>query len=80
MATHRKLTTARVIEIYFCDPTRPGKRGGNETAYGLLHHRFPTPGSHTLTQAASTSLPSSSMNSHDRPLRRKTKTHHHKHN
>jgi IS30 family transposase len=39
--THRRLTLATNIAVYFCDPQRPWQRGSNENPNGLLRQYFP---------------------------------------
>jgi IS30 family transposase len=41
MATHRQITLAADLPIYFCDPASPWQRGTNENTNGLLRQYFP---------------------------------------
>lgn len=41
MASHKKLSAAAKIKIYFCDPQSPWQRGTNENTNGLLRQYFP---------------------------------------
>lgn len=41
MATHRSLTMATNMPLYFCDPATPWQRGSNENTNGLLRQYFP---------------------------------------
>jgi IS30 family transposase len=38
---HRRFTLATNIDVYFCDPRSPGRRGSNENTNGLLRPYFP---------------------------------------
>ncbi|BFM19615.1 hypothetical protein R50076_06640 [Gilvimarinus japonicus] len=41
MASHENLSIATNIDVYFCDPQSPWKRGTNENTNGLLRQYFP---------------------------------------
>jgi IS30 family transposase len=41
MALHKQLARRLQIDIYFCDPYRPGQRGSNENANGLIREYLP---------------------------------------
>jgi len=41
MADHKRFTLATDIQVYFCDPQNPWKRGSNENTNGLLRQYFP---------------------------------------
>ena len=41
MALHKQLAQRLRIDIFFCDPYRPGQRGTNENTNGLLREFFP---------------------------------------
>jgi len=41
MALHKQLARRLHIDIFFCDPYRPGQRGTNENTNGLLREFFP---------------------------------------
>jgi IS30 family transposase len=41
MASHRRLTLATDLKVYFCDPYSPWQRGSNENTNGLLRQYFP---------------------------------------
>ncbi len=41
MASHRKVTLATDLDVYFCDPHSPWQRGSNENTNGLLRQYFP---------------------------------------
>jgi IS30 family transposase len=41
MASHKQISLATSLEIYFCDPHSPWQRGSNENTNGLLRQYFP---------------------------------------
>jgi IS30 family transposase len=41
MTSHREITIAADLDIYFCDPHSPWQRGTNENTNGLLRQYFP---------------------------------------
>jgi IS30 family transposase len=41
MASHKALTIATDVQVYFCDPRSPWQRGSNENTNGLLRQYFP---------------------------------------
>lgn len=41
MSTHRLLTDATGMDVYFCDPHAPWQRGSNENTNGLIRDFFP---------------------------------------
>lgn len=41
MAEHKRFTVATAIQVYFCDPQHPWRRGSNENTNGLLRQYFP---------------------------------------
>jgi transposase, IS30 family len=41
MASHRQISLATDLDIYFCDPHSPWQRGSNENTNGLLRQYFP---------------------------------------
>jgi IS30 family transposase len=41
MADHKRFSLATDIEVYFCDPRSPWRRGSNEQINGLLRQYFP---------------------------------------
>ena len=41
MASHQIFTLATDIDVYFCDPRSPWKRGTNKNTIGLLRQYFP---------------------------------------
>ena len=41
MASHKIISTALEMDIYFCDPHSPWQRGSNENTNGLLRQYFP---------------------------------------
>ena len=41
MALHRRIGYEADIDLYFCDPRSPWKRGSNENTNGLLRQYFP---------------------------------------
>lgn len=41
MAAHKRFTIATDIQVFFCDPQSPWKRGSNENTNGLLRQYMP---------------------------------------
>jgi len=41
MAAHKDFTVATDVQVYFCDPRSPWRRGSNENTNGLLRQYFP---------------------------------------
>jgi IS30 family transposase len=41
MADHQCFTLATDIQVYFCDPQHPWRRGSNENTNGLSRQHFP---------------------------------------
>ena len=41
MAKHKSFTVDTRVNVYFCDPQSPCKRGTNENTNGLLRQYFP---------------------------------------
>jgi IS30 family transposase len=41
MAEHKRFTMEADVQVYFCDPRSPWRRGSNENTNGLLRQYFP---------------------------------------
>jgi hypothetical protein len=41
MASHKQISLATDLDVYFCDPHSPWQRGSNENTNGLLRQYFP---------------------------------------
>ncbi|WP_185696426.1 IS30 family transposase [Halomonas sp. YLB-10] len=41
LEAHRYFNVATVVQVYFCDPQSPLKRGANENTNGLLRQYYP---------------------------------------
>ena len=41
LALHKRITTAPDMQVYFCDPHSPWRRGSNENTNGLPRRYFP---------------------------------------
>ena len=76
MAQHQRFTTATGIQVYFCDPKSPWRRGSNQNTNGLLRQHLPRRlDFRNLTQA---DLVAIAQELNDRP-RPSASGHHHKH-
>ena len=67
LALHKRITTAPDMQVYFCDPHSPWRRGTNENTNGLLRQYFPK------GRSSNCSTPRDNLNNrqrgHGRPLK-----------